>query len=70
MAMLTTKYDWYGGADIALTKDVTKDVVAEFTVDKATDTNMTMVVSMGVIDGVATPASTITLSDFSLVEVQ
>ncbi|SEV83324.1 carbohydrate binding domain-containing protein [[Clostridium] fimetarium] len=70
MAMLTTKYDWYGGADIALTKDVTKDVVAEFTVDKATDMNMTMVVSMGVIDGVATPASTITLSDFSLVEVQ
>jgi hypothetical protein len=69
LAMLTAGYDWYGGADIALAKDVTKDVVAEFTVDKTTDTNITMVVSMGLIDA-TTPTSTITLSDFSLVKVQ
>ncbi|GKU26825.1 carbohydrate binding domain-containing protein [Clostridium folliculivorans] len=70
LAMLTATYGWYGGADIALTKDVTKDVVAEFTVNDPTDTNITMVVSMGLIDGVTTPTSTITLSDFSLVKEQ
>ncbi len=70
MAMLTATYGWYGGADIALTKDVTQDVVAEFTVNDPTDANISMVVSMGIIAGLPTPASTVTLSDFSLVKVQ
>ena len=68
--MLTATYGWYGGADIALTKDVTQDVVAEFTVNDPTDANISMVVSMGIIAGLPTPASTVTLSDFSLVKVQ
>ncbi len=69
-AMLTAGYDWYGGADLALEKDTEKSVEIEFTVTKDTDSNMTMVVSMGQIEGVSTPASTITLSDFVLVKVQ
>ncbi|MGN0367900.1 MAG: carbohydrate binding domain-containing protein, partial [Wujia sp.] len=67
-AFLTTGYDWYGGADIALDKDTEKLVEIPFTVDKDTNNAMTMVISMGIIDGLDTPASTITLSDFSLVK--
>lgn len=70
LAMLTAKYAWYGGGDIELTKDVTKDVVVEFDVTEPDNDAITMVVSMGIIDGINTPASTIILSDFSLVKVQ
>ena len=69
LAFLTASYDWYGGADISLTENETKEVELEFAVDKDTDTNMTMVVSMGVIEGQETPTSTVTLSDFSLVKI-
>lgn len=72
--MLTEKYDWYGGSDIVLEKNKEKDVVIDFNVEKDTDTNITMVISMGQIknnDGsnINTPASTITLSELSLVKV-
>ena len=68
-AFLNTGYDYYGGADIALTKDKVKEVSSEFTVvDKETANDITFVVSMGLI-GKDTPASDITLSDFSLVKV-
>lgn len=72
LGMLTASYDWYGGADIELKKDEEKPVDISFTVaeDKETDTDITMVVSMGKIADVETPASTITLSDFSLVKVE
>lgn len=75
LAMLSSTYAWYGGADIALEKDVEKDVVIEFTMEADTDAATTMVVSMGQIfeaDNVTeidTPASTITLSDFVLEKV-
>lgn len=69
LAMLTASYDWYGGSDIDLNADETKDVEIVIKVDKDTDTNMTMVVSMGVIEGKETPASVISLSDFSLVKL-
>lgn len=71
-AMLTTTYAWYGGADIALGKDTEKQVEIEFTVgeDKETDSNITMVISMGKIENVDTPVSGITLSDFKLIKVK
>ena len=71
-AMLTASYDWYGGADIALGKDTEKQVEIEFTVgeDKETDSNITMVISMGKIENVDTPVSGITLSDFKLIKVK
>ena len=68
-AFLHAKYDWYGGKDIALTKDEEKAVSYEFTVDKETAEDITFAVSMGLF-GEDTPASDITLSDFSLVKVQ
>ncbi len=70
LAMLSASYAWYGGADIALTKDQEKEVVVEFTMNEETDPETTMVVSMGKIAGEDTPASTITLRDFSLVKVE
>ncbi len=71
-AMLTAKYDWYGGQDIVLEKDTEKQVEIEFTVgeDKETDSNITMVISMGKIENVDTPVSGITLSDFKLIKVK
>ncbi len=68
-AFLTSTYDWYGGADIALTAKETKDVEVSFTVgtDKETTDAITLVISMGKIADVDTP-STITLSDFSLMK--
>ena len=70
LAMLSADYDWYGGADIALEENQTKDVEVEFTMEKDTDANTTMVVSMGMIEGSDTPESVITLSDFSVVKVK
>ncbi len=75
-AFLNTSYDWYGGADIALAENEEKQVEVEFTVtDKETADDITFVVSMGQIkdnDGnlIDTPASDITLSDFSLVKLK
>ena len=69
-AFLNTGYTWYGGADIALTKEKEKEVSSEFTVTEETANDITFVVSMGLIDGEDTPASDITLSDFSLVKVK
>ena len=72
LAMLSNdgKYTWYGGADIDLASGTEKPVVIDFTVDKDTDTNITMVVSMGKIAEKDTPVSIITLSDFTLVKVE
>lgn len=70
LAMLSQSYEWYGGADIALEENKEKEVTIDFTMDKTTDVNTTMVVSMGLIEKVETPSSTITLSDFSLVKIE
>lgn len=76
LAMLSSTYAWYGGGDIALEKDVEKDVVIEFTMGADTDSATTMVVSMGQIfeeDGetkIDTPPSTVTLADFVLEKVE
>lgn len=68
LAMLSTEYDWYGGDDIALEENQEREVTVDFTMDKSTDPNTTMVVSMGLMKDLATPESTITLYDFSLVK--
>ena len=69
LAMMSTSYNWYGGADIQLSADTEKEVVCEFTMNKATDSNADLVISMGKISEEDTPISDITLSDFSLVKV-
>ncbi len=76
LAMLSATYAWYGGNNIALEKDSGQLVNVEFTMNEATDTNTTMVISMGQIkneetgEKIDTPISTITLSDFKLVKVE
>ncbi len=61
-------YNWYGGEDTVLEQNVEKNVSYEFTVSEATCEDITFQVSMGKIDD-PTPASTITLSDFSVTKV-
>ena len=70
LAMLSPSYAWYGGADIALEKDQEKGVTVDFEMTEATDMNTAMVVSMGAIAGTETPASTIELSEFSLIRTE
>ena len=82
LAMLSPSYAWYGGADIVLEKDqekeVTvvlekdqeKEVTVDFVMNETTEMNASMVISMGAITGIETPASAIELSDFSLVRTE
>ena len=70
LAMLSPSYTWYGGADIVLEKDQEKEFTVEFTMDKETETNASMVISMGAISGIDTPASTVELSAFSLIKTE
>lgn len=76
LAMLSDTYAWYGGKDIVLEKDSEQLVNVEFTMNEATDTSTTMVISMGQIkndetkENIDTPASTISLSDFTLVKAE
>ena len=63
-------YTWYGGEDIALEKDQENEVTVDFEMTEATDMNTAMVVSMGAIAGTETPASTIELSEFSLIRTE
>ena len=50
-------------------EDTEEAIEFEFTVDKDTDSNIGLSISMGIIENVATPASEITLSDFELVKL-
>lgn len=70
LAMLSPSYAWYGGDDIALEKDQEKEVTVEFTMNETTDMNAALVVSMGAIEETETPASTIELSEFSLIRME
>ena len=67
LAMLSPSYAWYGGEDIVLEKDQEKEISVEFTMNGTTELNASMVISMGAVAGIETPASIIELSDFSLV---
>lgn len=70
LAMLSPSYTWYGGADIALAKDQEKEVTVDFTMNETTDMNAALVISMGAIAGTETSASTIELSEFSLIRTE
>ncbi len=70
LAMLSPSYAWYGGEDIALEKDQEKEVTVDFTMKETTDTNAALVISMGAIEETETPASTIELSEFSLIRTE
>ncbi|MBQ2117355.1 MAG: carbohydrate binding domain-containing protein, partial [Lachnospiraceae bacterium] len=68
-ALLNAKYDWYGGEDIVLSENTEKAFTKTIVIDKATDTNITFVISMGLIEGLDTPVSTIEIDDVSLVKI-
>lgn len=72
LAMLSPSpsYTWYGGKDIALEKDQEEEVTVDFTMNETTDTNAALVISMGAIAETETPASTIELSEFSLIRTE
>ncbi len=57
--------NWYGGGLESLNA-AERTVAVEFYMDKATDKDVCMFISMGKIENMNTPASVITLSDFSL----
>jgi len=69
-ALLNQSYDWYGGADINLEKDIEKEVIETITVgqDKVSDSAIDFVISMGKISDVDTPLSTVEISDISILK--
>ena len=68
---------WYGGAQVTLEKDADSTVRFTFTVSKETSDGIDFQISMGQMfdesknpkEAIDTPASTITLSDFSLMKL-
>ncbi len=69
-AFLNTTYVYYGGEDLELTANEVKEV--EYTLDvgnKATDSAISFVVSMGQIADKETPVSTIEIDDICVVKV-
>lgn len=69
-ALLTQTYDWYGGADIELEKDEMMEMQTSVYVEKETDTDITFVLSMGVIADKDTPASNIEIYQIGLKEIE
>ncbi len=62
----TIDHKWYGGEDIVLADNTPKNISFVFTMLEDTDLASALVVSMGKIDKVDTPTSSVTLSNFSL----
>lgn len=60
---------WYGGEDISLREAEEKEVSCEFTMQQDTDNDSNMLISMGKIRDENTPASDITLTNFSLEKI-
>ena len=76
LALMSTSYNWYGGADVALEKGNECNFEYEFTMTKDDDLATDLVVSMGQIyedaeytKPVNTPVSDITLKEFSLTKI-
>mgnify|MGYP002256508848 FL=1 len=67
LAMLSPSYNWFGGEDLVLDKDQEEEFTVEFTMNDETETNASMVISMGAIAEIDTLASTVELSEFSLI---
>ncbi len=68
-AFLNASYDYYGGEDLELIADEVKEVDYILNVDKATDSEISFVISMGKIADKETPVSTIDIDDISVVKV-
>ena len=73
---MSESYDWYGGTNFELLEAEEQEVVYEFTMEKDTDRNAVMTVSMGQIyenddknKPINTPASDIILTNFSLEKI-
>lgn len=62
LAMLSPSYNWFGGEDLVLDKDQEEEFTVEFTMNDETETNASMVISMGAIAEIDTLASTVELS--------
>lgn len=70
LAMLSPSYNWFGGEDLVLDKDQEEEFTVEFTMNEETETNASTVISMGAISEIDTPASTVELSEFSLIRTE
>lgn len=62
-------YAWYGGDEIALKANEVFSYSKEYTITEATSKNILVQFSLGVIEGKDTPASTIEISNVSLVNI-
>lgn len=76
LGFMSESYDWYGGTNFELPEAEEQEVVYEFTMEKDTDRNAVMTVSMGQIyenddknKPINTPASDIILTNFSLEKI-
>lgn len=67
-ALMTSSYDWYGGADLALT--VGENVITQtIDVSKDTSNDIGFFLSLGLIENEETPVGTIQITGLSLVDV-
>ena len=76
LGFMSESYDWNGGTNLELPEAEEQEVVYEFTMEKDTDRNAVMTVSMGQIyenddknKPINTPASDIILTNFSLEKI-
>lgn len=63
-------YAWYAGDKYDLESGVEKTIEVEFTMNNETDTDARVSISMGKVGEVEAPASTIEISNVSLVKVE
>ena len=73
---MSESYNWYGGTNLELPESEEQEVVYEFTMEKDTDRNAVMTVSMGQMyenddksKPINTSVSDITLTNFSLEKI-
>lgn len=69
-AVMNGSYNWYAGTDTVLPENQDTEVVVEFVMDKDTDSDVGVFVSMGNLGADISVPSDITLWDFSLVKIQ
>ncbi|MGN0464950.1 MAG: Ig-like domain-containing protein [Lachnospiraceae bacterium] len=69
-AFLNPTYAWYGGEDVSLQAGIERECEAFVTISNETTDQITLVFSMGIIDGVDTLPSTVSISNVSLMKVE
>ena len=68
-AFLDPSYNWYGGEDLILAANEVKEINYTLKVDKETNNKIMFVISMGNIEGIETPISTIEIDDISVIKL-